>query len=173
VCANYRGTNRDKLIILTNLMLETGLRISDSVMISRDKIIQTQAGWSVKLRTTKTDTPVSIPIKDDLALALRALGEHPFWSGHSRLQDATKNWREIFTKVFKAAGVEGTPHQLGHTAAKRWILAGLPVLSLSKPLGHKNIQITQDTYMRMIEERQNALDAEVRATWERITVGTP
>jgi integrase len=175
-CSNYRGTNRDKLIVLTNLMLASGLRISDSVMITRDKIVQTQVGWSVKLNTRKTDTPVSIPIKDDLALALRALGEHPFWSGHSSLEHATKNWREIFIKVFEAAGVEGTPHQLRHTAAKRWILARLPVLTISKLLGHENIQTTQDTYMRMIQEREDAIDAEVRATWdasERIPVGTP
>ena len=38
----------------------------------------------------------------------------PFWTGKSDLEDLTKNWRKIFTKIFEAAGVEGHPLQFRH-----------------------------------------------------------
>jgi len=55
-CAASDGPNRNRLIILLDLMLSTGLRISDAVTISHDEIIKTSAGYSVHLDTQKTDT---------------------------------------------------------------------------------------------------------------------
>jgi integrase len=164
-CAAYEGPNRDRLVILKDLMLSTGLRISDAVTISHEKIIKTSAGYSVHLDTQKTDTNVSIPIKDELAKSLLALSEYPFWTQQSDLEHATANWRVIFDRVIEAAGVDGTSHQFRHTFAKRMLLKGVRVLSLSKLLGHSSIKITEDTYSRWIAERQSALDSEVRATW--------
>jgi site-specific recombinase XerD len=164
-CAAYDGPDRARLVILTELMLSTGLRISDSVTISHDKIIKTSAGYSVHLDTQKTGTNVTIPIKDELAKSLLALNEYPFWTQHSDLEHATANWRKKFDRVFKAAGLKGHPHQFRHTFAKRMLLKGVSILSLSKLLSHGSFKITEDTYSRWIAERQTALDSEVRATW--------
>jgi len=164
-CAVYEGPSRDRLVILADLMLSTSLRISDAVTISHDKIIKTASGYSIHLDTQKTDTNVTIPIKDELAKALLALNDTPFWTKHSDLEHATANWRKIFDRVFKAAGFKSHPHQLRHTFAKRMLLKGVSVLSLSKLLGHSSYKITESTYSRWIAERQSALDAEVRATW--------
>jgi site-specific recombinase XerD len=106
-CAAYDGPNPNRLIILLDLMLSTGLRISDAVTISHDEIIKTAAGYSVHLDTQKTDTNVSIPIKDELAKSLLALNEHSFWTQHSDLEHATANWRKIFDRGFEAAGIVG------------------------------------------------------------------
>ena len=106
-CAASDGPNRNRLIILLDLMLSTGLRISDAVTISHDEIIKTSSDYSVHLDTQKTDTNVSIPIKDELAKSLLELNQYPFWTQHSDVEHATANWRKIFDRVFKAASIEG------------------------------------------------------------------
>ena len=71
----------------------------------------------MELRRANTGAPASCPIKHDLAKALLGLeSETPFWSGKSDLEDLTKNWREIFTKILKRAGVDGHRHQFRHTS---------------------------------------------------------
>ena len=126
-CAAYDGPDRARLVVLKDLMLSTGLRISDAVTICHDRIIKTSAGYSVHLDTQKTGTNVTIPIQDQLAVALLALNPYPFWTQHSDIEDATANWRKKFDRVFKAADVKGTPHQFRHTFAKRMLLKGVSV----------------------------------------------
>jgi integrase len=77
-CDKYEGPNRSKLIILTELILETGLRIGDAVTITKNRIVKRSAGWVVELRTAKTGTAVSCPVPSELVLALN--GDTPFWS---------------------------------------------------------------------------------------------
>ena len=82
----------------------------------------------MELRRAKTGTAVSCPIPHNLGKAFHVLdGETPFWTGKSDLDHLTKNWRKIYTKIFKAAGIDGHPHQFRHTAAKRSLVAGLSV----------------------------------------------
>lgn len=57
-------------------------------------------------------------------------------------------------------GFQGHPHQFRHTFAKRMLLKGVSVLSVSKLLGHSSYKITESTYSRWIAERQRA-----RAPW--------
>jgi hypothetical protein len=90
-CESYRGDNRERLILLTKFLLSTGLRIGDAVTIGRDKFIEGKDGWMVEPRTQKTGHAVSIPIQDHLGAALHKLGEHPFWTGKSDVEDAAKN----------------------------------------------------------------------------------
>ena len=89
-------------------------------MLSKNKVIKNGTGWYVELRRAKTGTAVSRPIPHNLGKAFHVLdGETPFWTGKSDLDHLTKNWRKIYTKIFKAAGIDGHPHQFRHTAAKR------------------------------------------------------
>ena len=164
-CEAYGGPNRDKLIVLTNLMLTTGLAIGDAAMLSKSRLTKNGLGWVIELRRAKTGTAVSCPIPADLAKAIQALdGETPFWSGKSDLEDLTKNWRKIYKKIFKAAGVDGHPHQFRHTCAKRLLVAGLPVAHVAALLGNTE-QICRKSYSKWIPERQHALERAIRSTW--------
>ena len=92
-------------------------------------------------------------------------GETPFWSGKSDLEDLTKNWRKIYTKIFKATGVEdGHPHRFRHTAAKRLLLKGVPASFVASVLGDSE-DIVRKHYSKWIPERQEALDKAIRSTW--------
>ena len=115
-CENYEGPNREKLTVLTNVMLATGLAIGDAAMLSKKRLVKSTTDWVIELRREKTGTAVACPIPSGLAKAIQSLkGDTPFWSGQSDLEDLTKNWRKIYTKIFEAAGLEGHPHQFRPT----------------------------------------------------------
>jgi site-specific recombinase XerD len=165
-CRSYKGPNRDRLLVLTLFMLATGLRISDAVTISKTKITKGSDGWMVELRTMKTGTAVACPIQNDLAKSIMKLkGDHPFWTGKSDLEDRTKNWRKIYTRVFNAAGVDGTPHQFRHTFSKRLLVRGTPVGYVASLLGNTE-EVCRKSYAKWLPERQNALNKAVRAAWD-------
>jgi integrase len=165
-CDAYEGPNRDRLIALTNLMLTTGLAIGDASMLSKERVVKNGTGWYVELRRAKTGTAVSCPIPNKLAKSVLALeGDTPFWSGKSDLEDLTKNWRKVYSKVFEDAGVEGHPHQFRHTAAKRLLVVGLPASHVATMLGNTE-SIVRKHYAKWIPERQAAFDAAVRKTWK-------
>jgi integrase/recombinase XerD len=165
-CDAYEGGNRSRVKVLANLMLASGLRIGDAVTIEKRRIEKTAEGYSVVLRTAKTGTRVSCPIPDDVAKSILALkDDFPFWTRKSDTEHAAANWRNILSKIFKAAKVKGHPHQFRHTFAKRLLIAGVPVGTLSVLLGHGKVAITEKHYSKWILERQAAVDSAVRASW--------
>jgi integrase len=165
-CEAYTGPNRDRLIVLTKTMLATGLAIGDASMLSKDRVVKNGSGWYLEVRRAKTGTAVSCPIPNELGKDFHALeGNTPFWSGQSDLEDLTKNWRKIYGKIFKAAGVGGHPHQFRHTTAKRLLVAGLPVSHVATLLGNTE-DIVRKHYSKWIPERQAAFDNAIRAIWK-------
>jgi site-specific recombinase XerD len=165
-CEAYGGPNKRRVIVLTNLMLTTGLAIGDATMLSKSRVLKTTKGFSVELRRIKTGAVVSCPIPTELAHSILALdNETPFWTGVSDLEHLTSNWRKIYTKIFKAADVvNGHPHRFRHTAAKRLLVKGVPVGFVASILGDSET-IVRKHYSKWISERQTAVDDAVRATW--------
>lgn len=164
----YDSVNRARLMALTNLMLSSGLRISDACVISKKTIVKNASGYSLTLRTEKTGQRVTCPLPTDVAKAVLACdpNEHPFWTQQSNPEDCASYWRKLFSGLFKQAGIDGTPHQLRHTFAKRLLIAGAPVGTVAILLGHRKVAITEKHYSRWIVERQAVVDAAVRATWK-------
>jgi integrase len=164
----FEHVNRARLDALANLMLSSGLRISDACVISRKAITKDSKGYSLTLRTEKTGARVTCPLPNAVAKKVldADVAEHPFWTTHSNSEDCASYWRKLFGQVFKKAGVEGTPHQLRHTFAKRLLIAGAPVGTVAVLLGHRKVAITERHYSRWIVERQAVLDIAVRNTWK-------
>ncbi len=166
-CDEHDGVNQKRLRVLTDLMLESGLRISDAVMISKDRIVKTRHGYAAVLRTAKTGTEVSCPLPDKLGKAILSLeGNTPFWSGDTDLESPGKNWRKIYARVFKAAGIQGHPHQFRHTTAKRLLLKGVPIGHVAALLGN-SVKICEKHYSKWIQERQDAFEASIRHSWKQ------
>jgi integrase len=162
-------TDARRLRLLAQLLLATGLRIGDAVMLRTDKIFEDRSKYSVVLRTAKTGSHVACPIEPTLAKELLSCAPHPFWTGRSKVEACTSLWREVFSNVFKEAGVVGHLHQFRHTFAKRLLISGVPVGLVSILLGHARVAITEKHYSRWIPERQAALTEAVRQSW----TGTP
>jgi site-specific recombinase XerD len=166
-CDEYEGPNQKRLRALTDLMLATGLAISDATMISKDRVTKNGHGYSVVLRRAKTGTAVSCPLSDKLAKTILAFeGSTPFWSGTSDVESPAKNWRKIYARVFKAAGVTGHPHQFRHTTAKRLLVKGVPIGHVASLLGH-SVKICEKDYSKWIQERQDAFEASIRESWKQ------
>jgi integrase len=70
------------------------------------------------------------------------------------------NFRRIFTKVSKAAGIEGCHlHELRHTAASLMLSRGVALHVVADVLGHSSISITKDDYGHLVAgERRKATD---------------
>ncbi len=164
-CHGYSGPNRERLVVLTEIMLTTGLAITDALMLAKNRVIKSRSGWHVELRRAKTGTAVSCPIPNDLGKAFHELeGNTPFWSGTSDVESPAKNWRKIYARVFKAAGVLGHPHQFRHTAVKRLLVRGVPIGHVASLLGH-SVKICEKHYSKWIQERQDAFEASIRQSW--------
>jgi integrase len=114
-----------------------------------------------------TGTHVSCPVPNALAKSLLGLAGDttPFWTGKSSMEKCASNWRKIFSRVFRAAGVEGHPHQFRHTFAKRLLVKGVPVGFVASLLGHGKVAITERFYSKWISERQAVVDTAVRSAW--------
>ncbi len=165
-CDQYEG-NGKRLKALAELMLWSGLRVGDASTITHEAFVKDNAGWKVLLRTTKTGTSVSCPIPTDVAESIVCIpGKHPFWTGESNAEDCAATWRKAFARLFKQVGVEGHIHQFRHTFAKRLLLSGAPLDTVSQLLGHRKIEVTQRHYNKWVPERQKLLEDSVRKLWK-------
>lgn len=76
---------------------------------------------------------------------------------HSCINDQFK--RRLFNLGITTHGL--STHSLRHTYATRCIESGMPAIVLSKLLGHSDIRITLDTYVKVFNEFQTKMSAEV------------
>lgn len=158
-----------QLLTLVDVMLHTGLRISDAVQLRRSQV----QGSRILLRTTKSGSDVYVPIPSSLAAALAALpvsaqGFYFLLDGSTeRLESRTERWRRKLDRVFTQAGIpEGHPHRLRHTFAARLLSRGVSIEHVSVLLGHSSVQITQRYYAAWVAPRQLLLESEVSKTWQ-------
>lgn len=161
--------HRLKTLIL--LMRYTGLRISDAVTLSTERI----EGNKILVVTAKTGVPVYTILPDSVVRALeetpRMTGTLFFWNGESRPQTAIGEWQERIKNIFDAAGIESNGHAVSHrlrdTFAVELLLAGVPIERVSKLLGHQSIGITDKHYSPWTRSRQEQIEADLAAAWER------
>ena len=146
--ADMRQDDRygQELRALIELMRWSGLRISDALMVAKNRII----GNRFTLRTVKNGTKLTVILPDHVVAALRALPQRPtvdpryfFWSGKSEIKSLTGQWQRKLGRLNKYLSMvdyEGRPlqfhsHQLRDTFAVEHLLAGTSMQDLSKMLG--------------------------------------
>jgi integrase/recombinase XerD len=139
-------------------MRYSGLRISDTTMLSRESLV----GTRLKLYTAKTGEHVSILLPDFVASALRSVKstnpKYFFWTGYSKLPAAASLWRKRLADVFKDAKIEGHSHQFRDTFACSLLQAGVSLQDVSVLLAHRSTKITEKHYSPWVKSRQDALD---------------
>jgi hypothetical protein len=96
-------------MVLTDIMLATGLAIGDASMLSKSQIFKNGTGWHAETKRAKTGTTVNCPISAELGKEFHAFpNKTPFWSGDCGLKRLTENWRRIYVKIFRACGRKGS-----------------------------------------------------------------
>ena len=156
-----------RLKALVLLMRYSGLRISDVVSLSRDKI---DVNGRLFLYQAKTGQPVALPLPEAVLSLLASIEEigQPlyFWSGTGKLKTAITEWQERLKKLFRLAGVrDGHSHRLRDTFSVDLLSKGVPLQTVSILLGHTSIRTTERHYAPFVKASQDALEVAVRATW--------
>lgn len=168
-CDSYpdkRNAIRLKAVVL--VMRYTGLRIRDVVTLRKDHI---QDG-KVFLRTAKTGTDVFCPLPPQAIRALEAIkapGEHYFWTGRSKPKSAVSVYQEALRKLFDMAGAERVhAHLFRHTFATELLTAGNSLETVAALLGHSNTKITEKSYSHWVKGRQEKLEEAVKNSWAQM-----
>ncbi len=146
----------------------TGMRISDVVTLSTDRLV----GRRILIYTQKTGTPVYCVLPEfvaDLLDGLPRLSEHYFfWTGNSTVHTATGIWQRTLRSLFELAGISnGKAHRLRDTFSVSLLLAGVPIEQVAILLGHSNIKVTQQHYNPWVRDRQIQLEADLQRAWNR------
>jgi integrase/recombinase XerD len=169
---NHGKVNAYRIKPLVLLMRYSGMRISDAVALTTDRL----DGKKLFLYTQKTGVPVYTILPDSV---LRALDESPrltdtryFWSGNGKLETAVCDWQGRIKEVFDLAGIkkgEGNAmsHRFRDTFAVELLLAGVPIERVSILLGHSSVRITEKHYSPWVRARQEQLEADIAGAWER------
>jgi len=169
--------NAQRLRTLIRVMRYSGLRISDAVSLSTDRITDDK----LFLYTQKTGTPVytvlpSFLVKE-LAATPRVTDKLYFWSGNGELESSTKDWQAKIRKLFDLASVDKgenfmVSHRFRDTFAVECLLAGVPLERVSVLLGHSSVRVTERHYAPWVQKRQQQLEADLRSMWANDQTGT-
>jgi integrase/recombinase XerD len=160
--------NRQRLKALILVARYTGLRISDAVMLTPEKI----EGGRVMLYMAKTGTPVVTPLPgfliEELARTPFRYGNYWFWAGVSTVDATADVWRDRLTRAAAKVGVKDPGwHRFRDTFAVELIEAKVSIDRVSMLLGHASIKITEKHYLPWVKGRQKNMEAEVAAAWRR------
>jgi integrase/recombinase XerD len=156
--------NGVRLKALTLLLRHTGLRITDAVTLTKQKI----DGDVLVLRTAKTGTDVRIPLPQlalDSLAAIKTDGYY-FWSGRGTTKSCVGDYQRAFKRLYEIAKVEnGHAHRWRDTFAVELLLSGVPLEQVSILLGHQTIRVTEKHYSPWVKARQDQLEAAIRKTF--------
>ncbi|MGB6690113.1 MAG: site-specific integrase [Terracidiphilus sp.] len=146
------------------LILHSGMRISDVVLLKRERITD----GKLLIYTQKTGTPVSCPLPKIVLDALKAADEgdpYYFWSGRETTKSMTTEWQERMKKVCVIAGIpDGHFHRLRDTFSVRLLEKGVPLETVAALLGN-TVQVCQKHYAPWVKSRNDVLEESVRLTW--------
>ena len=133
-----------KLFHFASLCLRAGLRLSEALELTNRNIV----GNQVRILKTKTRKARAVPISQKLNEALadfRPIREQRSWAYNS------------FVALCQRVDLDGHPHMLRHTFSARHLSAGVPILTVSRWLGHASVQTTERTYGHLIPGSQDHL----------------
>jgi integrase/recombinase XerD len=164
--ASQPGTFR----LLLELMLETGLRVSDAIRYDPAHCKRSEHFWvysfqPVKQRKNEKPKQAEIFLSERLKLAI----DGAVWFSKTlpfayRAFDATTNPMEhavyeYMQAIGDRAGVaDCRPHRLRDTFAVRLLLKGVPLEDVSRLLCHASTAITEKFYSAWIPARRNRLE---------------
>jgi integrase len=165
----------DTFRLLMELMLETGMRVSDAIKFDPQKVVKGSKLWSYSFRMVKrrkSDKPkiVQVFIGARLKKAIDACTwlspKLPFHYGDFANEDYLPS--QVYFRMQtlgKLAKMEDCrPHRLRDTFAVRKLLAGLGLDEVSRLLGHSSTAVTEQFYGAWCLSRRDRLESRVAET---------
>jgi len=166
------GAHRLKTLVL--LMRYSGLRISDAVSLTTDRLDRKR----LYLYTQKTKTAVYTVLPDFVLQALEATPKVTetrfFWTGNGKRETCVCDYQEKLKNLFKAAGIvkggsNAVSHRLRDTFATALLQAGVPMDRVAVLLGN-SVQVCEKHYSAWTDKRQKQLESDLESAWKFDTV---
>ena len=157
--------------LLLELMLETGMRVSDAIRFDPAVLQRGESGlWIygyVQRKRQRIKQPVQVEafISKRLKTAIDGCKwlspEKPFWYGTSASRGYKLGYQvyDLMQTIGKRCGVaDCRPHRLRDTFAVRKLLAGFQLEDVSRLLGHSSVKVTELYYAKWIAARKVRLE---------------
>ncbi len=158
VAAERSGPRDHALVAMLTCI---GLRIGEAAALDVDDVSTTARTGMVHVRADKGEQPRSIPLTGSALAPVRAwLSTDPrladcrgappaaavtpaVWVGRTGRLSVRSLQRDV-ARVGAAAGIDDLhPHRLRHTAATRWLSAGVDIVTVAELLGHSLVETTR------------------------------
>lgn len=158
---SYFSECRDATVI--TLILDTGMRLGECLMLSMkyvdmtERVIEIPADLAKgrKDRHVYFSTKTSRILQSWLRFKDRYVEtDYLFPTKESGAPVKLQTFETNFRKYINRAGIkkEVSPHALRNNFAKRCILAGMDIYTLSRILGHSSVTITEKAYLDLTDQ---------------------
>lgn len=158
--------------LLLELMLETGLRVSDAIRFDPSVLRHGDSGlwvYTFQQKKKKRRQPrrlIDVYLSERLKLEIdtcRWLSPAlPFWNERATGENlGVQVWQRMQSLGERCGVADCRPHRLRDTFAVRSLLRGLSLDDVSRLLGHTTVQITQQYYAKWVTARSNRLESVV------------
>ena len=155
------------IIAITGMRFAEALGLTWDDIDTEDKTLEVNKTWDYKsslgFMPTKTKSSIrKIPLNDD---ALKVLADYKIenWkeNADNRLFSHISN-NAVNKSLKKIVGRDVHVHSLRHTYASFLILNHVELLSISKILGHENMNITIEVYSHQLKQLEQESNDEIR-----------
>lgn len=150
--------------VITHLLIDTGMRISECLSIKIEDIDFTKKLIFLPAENTKGKKDRAVFYSNKMALLIkRWLMYRDIYTNTTYLfstQRGTPIINSVYEKNFrnycKRAGLENvSPHTLRNNFAKRFLMNGGNIFILSQILGHSSVEVTEQAYLDLTTDDLN------------------
>jgi len=161
-----RGDARTHAIV--ELFLQTGVRIGELAALTLEDIKENELHVAAQEGHAARNVPLNKAAKEALTRYMELRGASPA-GAKSDLAGATntalfitktgkalliRNIRTAIDRYFRVAGIDGAKvNDLRHTFIAHHLMAGTPITTLSKLVGHKRLSTTEK-YLELVKDKQ-------------------
>ena len=153
---SYYSEHRDFVMIM--LMIDSGMRLGECSMLLVEDINLAKKQISLRAENTKGRKCRTVFFSPKSETILRRWiqykdryieSDYLFPVKHSGAPIGVSNFETNFKKYLKRAGLNESisPHCLRNNFAKRCLMNGMDIFTLSKILGHSSVRVTEEAYL--------------------------
>ena len=147
---------------IVELFLQTGVRIGELANLTLEDIKDIELHIAAEEGHEERMVPLNKAGKEALTKYLEVRGSPPAGGANSKSLFITKtgkpllirNIRTAIDRYFRIAGIDGAKvNDLRHTFIAHHLMAGTPITTLSKLVGHKRLSTTEK-YLELVKDKQ-------------------
>lgn len=158
---SYYSEHRD--YVMTVLMIDSGMRLGECACLTVDAVNLAKRQIILSAENTKGRKSRLVYFSHRTEIVLRRWlqfkdryteSDYLFPVKHSGAHVEVSTFETNFKKYLRRAGINEkiTPHCLRNNFAKRCLMNGMDVFSLSKILGHSSVTVTEQAYLDLTDE---------------------